>query len=515
MNSQQIIEWIFIFFYVIIVVFTMIAIMMDNRQPVKTLAWMLAITFLPPVGIVLYFFFGQRSRQKRYINRRSINEETRRTILDSRKTEGTSIPTRFRPLVQLFCNQDASPVYPDNEIDIYTIGKDLYDTMAESISQAQNFVYLTTYIFDDDPLGKRLAQILAEKAKSGVDVKVIYDDVGCWKTSDRFFRQMRNDGIDVRPFMPVRFPAFTRRINHRNHRKFCIVDGKTGFIGGMNIAQRYVDGKGGTPWRDMHLKVQGDVVRGLMNVFYEDWFFVSKELLTPPFTPSHGSTENNPSTPPPPSTPSTSSGQESSGQEGSVQAGSGQAEATEGTEKAFAQIVTSSPTDPWHNIMQGYVKVLLEAQEYVYMESPYFLPTEPVLLAMRTAALSGVDVRLMLSHHSDSTIVDWASRSFLGDMVDAGVKVYLYEQGFNHSKLLVCDDAICTCGSTNLDFRSFENNFESNIFIYDASVAQRMKKQFLTDQDCCLLFNGNQQLNKRPFFKRLAESFFRLFSPLM
>ena len=181
----------------------------------------------------------------------------------------------------------------------------------------------------------------------------------------------------------------------------------------------------------------------------------------------------------------------------------------------LAQMVTSSPIAPWPDIMQGYVRILLEAKSYVYMESPYFLPTEPVLFAMRTAALAGVDVRLMVPRHSDSHLLEWASLSYVVETLASGVKIKLYEGGFNHSKLLVADDEVSTCGSTNIDFRSFENNFESNVFFYDRQMALRIKELYMADEAQSVDFNDVDTLRHRPYLHRLTESLFRLLAPLL
>lgn len=290
---------------------------------------------------------------------------------------------------------------------------------------------------------------------------------------------MRRAGIDVNAFMPVKFPAFTSKVNYRNHRKVCVVDGVEAFVGGMNIALRYVKGiyKGRLPWRDTHLRIRGGAVYALQRTFLVDWYFVDRTLVTNSkyYPPMPWRIDNN----------------------------------------CLMQIVTSSPIAKWPDIMQGYVRILLEAKNYVYMESPYFLPTEQVLFAMRTAALAGVDVRLMIPRHSDSRLLELSSMSFVTEVLEAGVKIMLYEAGFNHSKLLVADDALCTCGSTNIDFRSFENNFESNVFIYDRITALRMKEIFISDEQECVDFLSVYSERKRPFMHRLAESLVRVFSPLL
>ena len=332
------------------------------------------------------------------------------------------------------------------------------------------------FIFDDDALGNLIADTLIDKAQQGVEVRVIYDDVACWKVRNSFWERLRDGGVEVHAFMPVKFPAFTSKVNYRNHRKLIVIDGKAGFIGGMNIATRYVKGVG-RPWRDTHILVRGGAVYGIQRAFLVDWYFVDRTLIAgkryyPAISPA---LSNN----------------------------------------CLAQVVTSGPITEWPDMMQGFVRVLLTARQYVYIETPYFLPSEPVLFAIRTAALAGVDIRLMLPQRTDSRLLDQASKSYVREILQAGAKIYFYDDGFNHSKFLVCDDSISTVGSSNIDFRSLEHNFESNIFFYDEGMALRMKKIYLEDETHCVLVDEAGQLEKHGFFQLLWESILRMFSPLM
>lgn len=463
--------------YGLLIVSTMVTVLMDNRQPAKTLAWLLVLTFLPVVGIFLYIFFGQNNRKEKLINQRSLDQLTERQMLAFVEQRDLQLPEAQRPLIQLFANQNMALPFQNNQADIYTSGYEFFPALLQAIARARHHIHLSTYIIDDDPLGRLIADALIDKAREGVVVRLIYDDVGCWRVSNKFFRRMRKAGIDARAFMPVHFPALTGKINYRNHRKLCIVDGETAFIGGMNIALRYVK-----PWRDTHLRVRGPIVYALQREFLVDWHFVSGTLI-----------DGSEYYPPMPElrTPQTAES------------------------PLLAQLVTSSPISLWPDIMQGYVRILLEAKQYVYMETPYFMPTEPILFAMRTAALAGVDVRLMVPRHSDALLVEWASISYVKQAIEAGVRVYLYQKGFNHSKLLVSDDVLCTCGSTNIDFRSFENNFEANLFFYDRIMAQRMKHVFLEDMQHCTLANEQRPRRRWHFVRRLWESLIRLLSPLL
>ena len=470
-------HWIYLLLYVAIMVPAIIRVLLDNRQPAKTMAWILVLAFMPFVGIIFYIFFGQNTRKERHISDRSMDQLTKRSMLEFVEQENLHLPANNKPLMNLFTNQNWAFPFKDNRVDIFTDGYEFICSLLYNIGKAQHHIHLDTYIFEDDALGYLVADALIDKAEQGVEIRVIYDDVGCWKVKDAFFERMRDTGIDVHAFMPVRFPAFTSKVNYRNHRKLCVIDGKVGFIGGMNIAKRYVKGTGKQPWRDTHLRIQGGGVYALQRAFLIDWYFVDRTLITNRvYYPPVDIHINN---------------------------------------SCLVQVVTSSPIAPWPDIMQGYVRILLQAQKYVYMETPYFLPTEPVLFAMRTAALAGVDIRLMIPRKADAKLVEWASRSYVMEAIEAGVKVYLYMGGFNHSKLLVSDDNLCTVGSTNIDFRSFENNFEANAFFYDEEMAQRIKAIYLKDESQSILVDDVSYFVKRPFMKRLFESIVRLLSPLL
>lgn len=463
--------------YGLVVVIVMLKVLMDNRQPSKTMAWILVLWFLPLLGILLYFFFGQNTRKEKFISQSSLDQLTKRAMTSFAEQRDLRLPKSHQPLMQLFKNQNMALPFKDNEVEIFTDGYGFFPALLREIGQARHHIHIDIFIFNDDELGRLLADALMDKAREGVEVRLIYDDVGCWHVRNRFFERMREAGIDVHAFMPVKFPAFTSKVNYRNHRKLIIIDGQVGFIGGMNFATRYVKGTGRQPWRDTHLLVRGGAVYGIQRAFLVDWYFVDRTLVTNRrYYPEPARfIENN----------------------------------------CLAQVVTSSPISPWPDIMQGYVRVLLEAKRYVYMQSPYFMPTEPILFAMRTAALTGVDVRLMIPMRGDSRIVEWASISYVMETLEAGVKVYLYQGGFNHSKLLVSDDCISTCGSTNVDFRSFEHDFESNIFFYDEGMALRFKRIFLADQQSSVLIDEVRRVVGRTFFRRLWESLLRLLSPLL
>ena len=470
------VHWLFLVVYSIIIIITMVRVLMDNRQPAKTMAWMLVLMFIPFLGIILYIFFGQNTRKERKIWQQSLDQLTKRSMLEFVEQKDFNIPEEYRTISNLFMNQNLALPFKNNEVEIYTSGYDFFPSLLMEIGKAEHHIHIDTFIISDDPLGRIIADALIDKAKQGVEVRLIYDDVGSWRTPNSFFTRMRNEGIEVYAFMPVRFPAFTSRVNYRNHRKICVIDGEVGFLGRMNIARRYVQGTPKQSWRDTHVKLTGAAVYGLQRAFLVDWYFVSKVLITER---------------------------------------SYYPEIIIGQNNSLVQVVTSSPTSLWPEIEQGYVRILTNAKHYVYMETPYFLPTDPILFAMRVAALSGVDVRLMIPYETDTKVVEWASRSYVIEASKAGVKILLYRKGFNHSKLLVSDDAMATIGSTNVDFRSFENDFEANAFFYDKKIALQVKEVFLADQKDSIDLDDVRRFIKKPFLQRLWESFVRLLSPLL
>ena len=450
---------------VVVAAVAIIHVLMDNRQPAKTMAWVLVIAFVPVIGVIFYLFFGINHRKERIISQSQMDELTKRSMLSFVEQHDFHVPERQKPLVDLFVNQNLALPFKDNQIDIMTDGYAFFPELLRDIAEASHHIHINMYIFEDDALGRLVADALMDKARQGVKVRVIYDDVGCWRVNSRFFEHLREAGVEVVPFLPVRFPSFTSKVNYRNHRKIIVIDGRIGYIGGMNFARRYVSQK----WRDTMFRLQGGVVYALQRAFLVDWYFVDHTLITDRIYY-------------PTSQISSKSG--------------------------VAQIVTSGPLARYPEIMQGYMRIILAARRY-------FLPNEPILFALKTAALAGVDVRVMCPMSSDAHFIDWASRSYLREIYEAGARVYLYEPGFLHSKLLISDDSLVSCGSVNVDFRSLENNFEANVFVYDEGTALRLKKVYLDDQSHAILLGDVPNRLHPKFYARLWESFTRLVSPLL
>ena len=444
------------------IISTIVIIILDNRNPVKTMAWILILLFLPIVGLVFYFFFGRSQRRERIIGQKSYDRLLKKPMAEYLAQDCSDIPYEYSRLIQFFRHTNQAFPFEGNRVSVYTEGYTKLQALLRELQKAIQHIHMEYYIFEDDAIGRLVRDVLIEKASQGVEVRVIYDDVGCWHVPNRFFEEMRNAGIEVRSFLKVRFPLFTSRVNYRNHRKIVV------------IAERYMRGFSWGIWRDTHIMLEGKAVHGLQTAFLLDWYFVDRTLITASrYFPKIDSC---------------------------------------GT--SLVQIVTSEPIGPWKEIMQGLTVAITGAKKYFYMQTPYFLPTEQILAAMQTAALSGVDVRLMLPERADNWITHLGSRSYLRDVMQAGVKVFFYKKGFLHSKLMVSDDMLSTVGSTNVDFRSFEHNFEVNAFMYDVETALEMKEIFLQDQrESTQIFLKNWV--RRSWRQKAAESVVRLLAPLL
>ena len=318
------------------------------------------------------------------------------------------------------------------------------------------------------------SSFLIKKAKEKVKVRIIVDDMGSWTLYQSFFNELRNANIEIFSFLEIKFLFFSKKINNRNHRKIIVIDGKVGFTGGINIAKRYIKPIYGGIWRDTHVKIVGDAVKSLQLIFLNNWYFVSKQNLNSNvFYPKIDVCGN-----------------------------------------VLVQIAYSAPDSDWENIKYAFIKIFSRAQKYIYLHTPYFIPTDSVLNSLKIAALSNVDVKIIIPKKTDALIAQISSMSYIQDLFEAGVEVYLYNKGFLHSKAVAVDDAISTIGSTNFDFRSFEHNFEVNAFIYNKEIAQELKNEFENDLKISKKIDL-KQWKKRPRYKKIFESFVRILSPLL
>lgn len=460
--------------YLVIAILVMVNVVLNNRDTVKTFAWVLLLIFLPFIGIILYFFFGRDTRKMRIINSRQLSQLQKKQFEEKQECS-SGLQNEYSPLATFFRNTSSANLLSASDAIVFSSTREFASALYKEIDAAKDSIHVQFYIFEDDEFGHLLCEHLVAKAKEGIEVRVIYDSVGCFKISKTFFETMRCAGIYVESFLKVRFPLLTNKVNYRNHRKIVVIDGQVGFVGGCNVADRYLNGVGWGAWRDTMLLLRGNAVHGLQASFLIDWYFASGTLVSGdryfPVLPSDG--EN------------------------------------------LVQVVQSNPVGEVRTILTGMVKAISTARNYIYMQTPYFMPDESFLLALKSAALSGVDVRLMIPEKADSWLAGYATRSYLMDIMRAGVKVYLYREGFLHSKTFVCDDYLSSVGSVNLDFRSFYYNFEVSAFVYGKSVARELKEQFLEDTKVCRALTPSGFMAERSFKERCAESVARLFSPLL
>jgi cardiolipin synthase len=464
--------------YLFLIITSIITVLSDGkRNPVRTISWILVISLLPYAGIFFYILFGRSyHRQRRISNRikKRIKNRSRKQAIHQVDLSKYPIVEKNLKLATLIGKTSELGVYGNNEIDIFTEGEKLLARMLEDISMAKDHIHAEYFIIETDETGNTFKEALIRKAQEGVDVRVIYDDLGSWKLKRSTIRDMKKAGIKMQSFFKIRFPYFTSKINYRNHRKILVIDGTVGYLGGFNIADRYTKGLEWGVWRDTHLRIEGDAVAGIQHTFIYDWLYITKRLHTNKrFFPQ-----------------------------------------TTVTTPTAVQIGISGPDMHWESIMQAYCLAISNAKKYIYIQTPYFLPNESIMNAIESAALSGVEVKLMIPYRSDEKMSYEASMSYMGSILKAGVEVFQYTKGFIHSKTLVIDDEIAIIGSANIDLRSFEQNFEVSAFIYNETHSKHLKELFISDMKVSKKLSYFKWSN-RPRYRKIIQALARLLSPIL
>ncbi|HQA75542.1 MAG TPA: cardiolipin synthase [Salinivirgaceae bacterium] len=473
---NNILETILIIFYIYLILSTISVILLENRNPVKSITWLIVLIFVPFLGLILYLLIGQDYRKRKMISQKSIQRISQRpcAAIDIKEIVNSEIEIKFLKLIKMLKNNSEADAYTHNKIDVYAEGENIFDSMFEAIRNAKDHVHMEFFIFEDDTISNQLRKLLIEKSKEGVCVRMIYDSFGSLKLSRNYLRTLREAGVDVKPFLPFRLRLGRSKVNYRNHRKLIVIDGKIGFTGGVNIGDRYIYGDKLGKWRDTVVRIEGSGVHGIQKLFLIDWYFVKKELISDErYFPDPPKFDEN-----------------------------------------IMQMVASGPDTDWRSIMQGICSAIMAAKKYVYIHTPYFMPSELVKGCIQMAALSGTEIWLMIPEKSDIRFTDLSASSFLGGVLEAGVRVFKYQAGMLHSKAIVIDDFLSIVGSANIDERSFDMHFEANAFIYEEETALRLKQLFIDDLHYCkevIL----EEWNNRPRRQKMKESFARLFSPLM
>lgn len=460
-----------------------ILIILENRNPSRSIAWLLVLLVFPVLGFILYIFIGRNMRKKRKVKRHlqdsdavelnSVIENQLKILREPEHKVHQNI-TSHKRLVNLVLNNSSAPFTINNRSRVLTNGEETFAAILDSISRAQKHIHLEYYIVKPDNIGRKIQQLLIEKARQGVEVRLLYDAVGGRKLKAEYLQPLKSAGVEIAVYLPVKFPFFRSRINYRNHRKIIVIDGTVGFVGGLNIGDEYLGhGKLGF-WRDTHIKLEGESVYSLQRIFLHDWHFATREkIMSPKYFPEMPAFGSQP-----------------------------------------IQITASGPDSEWASILQSHFTAIVSARERVYIASPYFVPDESILMALKTAALSGVDVRLILPNKPDHYSVFWASMSYIQEVIEAGVNVYLYQKGFMHAKVLLVDGVVASVGTTNMDLRSFNLNFEVNALIYDKDVVKRLEDDFSRDIKDSKLIIYEEWIN-RGFWTRFKESSARLLSPML
>ncbi|CQR46101.1 Major cardiolipin synthase ClsA [Paraliobacillus sp. PM-2] len=455
---------------------------LERKNATSTWAWLMVLLFIPVIGFFLYLIFGRKlSNKKMFIwdNKSRLGVQQAVKVQLELLEEGSfPIPENMKGYEDLFYlhlrNDDAIFTH-DNEVEIFTDGKKKFDALIADMEQATDHIHLIYYIVRNDTLGERIADTLIRKAREGVQVRFLYDDMGSRGLKQKYIRRLKDAGVEVESFFPPLIPKVNFKINHRNHRKLAIIDGKIGYIGGFNIGDEYLGAsKKFGYWRDTHLRIVGESVRNMQTRYILDWNQASHHDIL--YEERYFKSEPR----------------------GNV----------------GIQIVSSGPDSEWEQIKNGYIKMIMEAKEFVYIQTPYFIPDESLADAIRIAVLSGVDVRIMIPNKPDHPFVYWATYSYIGELLKAGAKIYIYQRGFLHAKTIVVDGKIASVGTANIDVRSFRLNFEVNAFLYSEEIAIQLVNEYHKD----IAYSSELTLSlyqKRSLWIRFKESVSRLISPIL
>ncbi|MDR6124546.1 cardiolipin synthase [Bacillus sp. SLBN-46] len=463
------------------VIFIGFVIFFENRHPTQTITWLVVLGSFPLIGFIFYLLFGRNYRKERMFRKKYfLDKQAFLTVEgddDPRSEEKRRLLGEHQArLFTLAHKLGNSPISFDTSTKVLTNGEETFRNIIDELKRARHHIHLEYYIVRHDHIGQEIKDILIGKANQGVKVRFLFDAVGSWKLSKAYINELRGAGIETVPFGPVRLPFLNNKFNFRNHRKIIVIDGTIGFVGGLNIGDEYLgrDKEIGF-WRDTHLMLKGEAVRTLQLIFLQDWYymtnhsFLTAEYLSPQLDyKSHGG----------------------------------------------VQLIAGGPDNEWSVIKNIFFAMITSAKKNVWIASPYFIPDEDIFSAIKVAALSGVDVRLLVPNRPDKRIVFHASRSYFPELLEAGVKVYEYERGFMHSKIVIVDDELASIGTSNMDMRSFHLNFEVNAFLFRTNSTEKLVMEYLNDLKYAKELNL-LTFQKRHFGLRILESTARLLSPLL
>lgn len=484
MTSYPYVNLLLFIAFIIITIRVAVKVILETQNSTKTLAYLLIIFFLPFIGIIIYLTFGVNYRKnklykKKLSRNKALQEQLMQWIIketsENQEIHATTIGDK-QGLVSLLLKDSFSPLSNDNTVELLINGEQKFPKVLEALEQAEHYIHIEYYIYDDDEIGNLIKEVLIRKAKAGVTVRLIYDDFGSHGIKKKIVKELRNGGVEAMPFYEIKFFFLANRYNYRDHRKIIIVDGKVGFLGGINISDKYINDRPNPLfWRDTHLKLSGECIYSLQFLFISNWnFCCGKDLdLVQKFFPI-----------------------------------------VTNQQKKLVQIVGSGPDSDRASIMLSFFTAIATAQKELFITSPYFVPNESILDAIKKAALSGVDVRILVPGISDSRFVNFASRAYYGELLLAGARIFLYKKGFIHAKTIAADDNLSIVGTANMDLRSFDLNFEAVAVIYDQQINNELKAAFhndMIDSDEILV----DEWLKRSKWIVLLEAVAKLVSPVL
>lgn len=464
--------------YLSIILSVCYVLMLENRSPYKTLLWIYVILFIPVIGYITFIYSGQLEvkghlfKQKRQSNFEQSLEVQHDYKPSPKWTHLSETERDFSKLITSLSGQNIS-FYSDT--DVLRNGEKKFPRLLDEINRATDFIHIQYYIFRSDDTGRELINALISKAQEGVEVRFIFDGIGSLSLEDQDISAMKEAGIEVHSFLPIRKGFFNQKFNFRNHRKIVVIDGNIGFVGGLNVGKEYLgkDEKFGY-WRDTHLILRGEALRDLHRVFLLDWSYVNDEAL---FTNRYLDVEPH-------------------------------------DEGGGIQVVPSGPDTSQGIMSYLYFSMITNAKKSVWITTPYFIPSKEIRTALLIAAVKGIDVRLMVPEKCDGFLTEYATRSYFSELLKYGVKIYLYRKGFHHQKTIIVDGTYATLGTANVDLRSFHLNFEVNVFMFRTPSVDTLIFQYEEDLNNSVEVDLNTY-KERGLLIRTKESFARLFSPVL
>lgn len=465
--------------------FAIVIVFFERRDPKSVWAWLLLLFFIPGIGFIFYLFLGQNMRKRKMFRVKEIEDHLSEAIRQQEHQIQTrqfkqydSQIGRFTDLIMYNLETSEAVLTNDNDVDFFTDGREKFAALVEDLNQAEHFIHIQYYIIRDDELFQSIVKVLAKKAAEGVEVRILFDAMGCRQVKHSYWKKLNAMGIKTAEFFPALFRRLQLRINYRNHRKIVVIDNKVAYVGGFNIGREYIDlDKKFGHWRDTHLRIRGSGVAGLALRFILDWNYASRENLVSSQMLFQGIIPGN-------------------------------------RDFCEMQIISSGPDNTAEQIRDNYLRLISKAEKSIYIQTPYFIPDEAIFDALKIAAKSGIEVNIMIPCKPDHPFVYWATISYIGELIMCGAKCYVYNNGFLHSKGMIVDCSVLCYGTANMDIRSFALNFEVNAIMYSQEKAYEMEKLFRQDLKVCTRLT-KEKYAARKLDVRFKEQVCRLLSPLL